>query len=154
MIWFGANDACILPSPQHVPLARFAANLKQMVQMVKSPKSLRYSPTTRIILISPPPVNTFVRRAALQARDPPIPLDRGFEVTQAYAEAVRDVAKEEDVAFVDVWTAVWEATGKNEQSLSKFLSDGLHLNEAGYQVSGIHRDSTRLYGAAAHLDCL
>jgi len=125
-----------------------------MVQMVKSPASPRYSPTTRIILISPPPVNTFVRRAALQARDPPIALDRGFKVTQAYAEAVRDVAKEEEVAFVDVWTAVWEATGKNEELLSKFLSDGLHLNKEGYQVSGIHRNSMRLYGAAGHLDYL
>jgi lysophospholipase L1-like esterase len=125
-----------------------------MVQMVKSPTSPRYCPTTRIILISPPPVDTFVRRAALQERDPPIALDRGFEVTQAYAEAVRDVAKEEDVAFVDVWTAVWEATGKNEQLLGKFLGDGLHLNKEGYQVSGIRRDSTRLYGVAGHLDCL
>ena len=149
-IWFGANDACLKPSPQHVPLPEFIANLKKMVQMVKSPTSPRYSPETRIILISPPPVNTFMRRAILEARDPPIALDRGFEVTQAYATAVGNVAKEEGVAFADMWTPLWEAAGKDEHSLSKFLGDGLHLTKQGYQVGWIHsgvENSTRLFGA-------
>ncbi|KAF8968372.1 SGNH hydrolase-type esterase domain-containing protein [Flammula alnicola] len=133
-IWFGANDACIKPSPQHVPLATFTSNLKHMVDMIKSPTSGHYSPTTRIILISPPPVNTFARGAALASRNPPLALDREFEITRAYAEAVRDVALAEGVAFVDVWTALWEAAGKEEQALSEFLGDGLHLNGNGYQV--------------------
>ena len=133
-IWFGANDACIKPSPQHVPLATFTANLKQMVEMIKSPKSVYYSPATRIILISPPPVNTHARKAALEARDPPLTLDREFEITRAYADAVRDVAAAEGVAFVDVWTAIYEAADKHETNLDKFLGDGLHLNEDGYDV--------------------
>ena len=104
--------------------------------MVKSPKSSYYSPTTRIILITPPPVNTFQRRAELESRVPPLTLDRDFEVTKAYAESVRVVARSEGVALVDIWSALWEAAGKDEKSLSKFLVDGLHLNEEGYRVSG------------------
>ena len=134
-IWFGANDACIKPSPQHVPLTKFVSNLKQMVDMIKSPTSAHYSPTTRIILISPPPVNTHVRGAALAQRDPPLALDRKFEITRAYAEAVRDVAAAENIAFVDVWTALWEAAGKNEEALTEYLGDGLHLNANGYSAS-------------------
>ncbi|KAJ3508749.1 hypothetical protein NLJ89_g5584 [Agrocybe chaxingu] len=133
-VWFGANDACIKPSPQHVPLPTFVSNLERMVDMVKSPTSPHYSPETRIILISPPPVNTFQRRADLESRNPPLKLDREFETTRSYAQAVRDVASEKGVAFVDVWNLLWEASGQNEQELSRFLSDGLHLNAEGYRI--------------------
>lgn len=108
--------------------------MKHLVQMVKSPTSAYYSPTTRIILITPPPVDTYQRRADLESRNPPIALDRLFSTTEAYAQAVKDVAAEENVAVVDVWGPLWEAVGKEEKSLNKFLIDGLHLNEAGYQV--------------------
>lgn len=104
--------------------------------MIKSPTSPYYSPATRIILVTPPPVNTFQRRADLESRQPPLALDREFEVTKAYAEGVREVALSENVALVDVWTALWEAAGKDETSLAKFLRDGLHLNAEGYRVSG------------------
>lgn len=133
-IWFGANDSCIEPSPQHVPLSKFTSNLTYMVNMIKSPTSPYYSPTTRVILITPPPVNTFQRRADLASRQPPLALDRDFEVTKAYAEGVREVARSENVALVDVWTALWEAASEDERSLEKFLEDGLHLNAEGYKI--------------------
>jgi len=133
-IWFGANDSCIKPSPQHVPLSKFTSNLTHMVNMILSPTSPYYSPTTRVILITPPPVNTFQRRADLESRQPPLTLDRDFEVTKAYAESVRKVARDEDVALVDVWSALWEAADKNEMLLERFLKDGLHLNAEGYKI--------------------
>lgn len=133
-IWFGANDACIKPSPQHVPLDRFTLNLRRITQMILSPSSAYHSPRTKIILITPPPVNTFQRSANLESRDPPLKLDREFDTTKAYAEAVKQVAAEEGVTVVDVWTALWEGCGKNEQNLSKYLTDGLHLNKEGYEV--------------------
>ncbi|KAF8911148.1 SGNH hydrolase-type esterase domain-containing protein [Gymnopilus junonius] len=134
VIWFGANDSCIKPSPQHIPLAKFVSNLKQMIDMIKSPESPRFSPETRIILISPPPVNTIVRKADLESREPPMELDRLFDVTRNYAEAVRILARDEGVGFVDIWTALWDAAGKEENGLAKVLGDGLHLNEAGYAI--------------------
>ncbi|KAI0029870.1 SGNH hydrolase [Vararia minispora EC-137] len=126
-IWFGANDACILPSPQHVPLSRFKENLRAMIHAAPD--------STRVLLLSPPPVNTHQRAADLASRTPPKELDRLFDVTKSYAEAVKVVATEENVPIADVWTAVWDAAGRDEAALSAFLYDGLHLNEAGYKVT-------------------
>jgi lysophospholipase L1-like esterase len=133
-IWFGANDACIPPSPQHVPLDRFKENLRKMIQMVKSPQSDYYSPWTKVILLTPPPVNTHTRAADLASRNPPLALDRLFETTKAYAEAVQEVGIEQGVTVVDVWESLWNATA-DEASLNQYLPDGLHLNGAGYEVN-------------------
>lgn len=61
-------------------------------------------------------------------------LDRIFETTEEYAEAVKDVAREEEVGVVDAWTLLWEAAGKVEKNLDRYLCDGLHLTRDGYQV--------------------
>ncbi|KAF9069700.1 SGNH hydrolase-type esterase domain-containing protein [Rhodocollybia butyracea] len=134
LIWFGANDSCIAPSPQYVPLVKFASNLKHLISLVQSPRSFYYSPKTRIILATPPPVNTYQRGADLAGRNPPIQLDREFENTKMYADTVKDIAHEEEVAVVDIWTKLYEAAGREERSLSAFLTDGLHLNGAGYKL--------------------
>ena len=39
------------------------------------------------------------------------------------------------MAVADTWTKIFEAAGKEEKQLRKFLTDGLHLNAEGYQVS-------------------
>jgi len=125
-IWFGANDAAVPPSPQHVPRDRYKANLSHMIQMVKSPTSAYYSPETRIILITPPPVNT------KQWNRPDNP--RVFENTRSYAEAVKEVGKKEDVAVADIWTPIFDGAGQSEEGCEKYLYDGLHLNSDGYNV--------------------
>jgi hypothetical protein len=61
-------------------------------------------------------------------------MDRDWETTKAYAEAVKAVAEKEEVPVVDCWTAVWHAAAQNEIGLEGFLTDGLHLNEKGYEV--------------------
>lgn len=132
-IWFGANDACVKPSPQHVPLDKFTENIRTIVQMITSPSSAYYSPDTKIILMTPPPVNTIQRSADLASRNPPLALDRKFDVTKLYADAVKSVADEEKIALLDVWTTFWEAAG-SEEALSKYLSDGLHPSALGYDV--------------------
>jgi len=133
-IWFGANDACIKPSPQHVPLDKFISNLKTMIEMVQSSDSLYYSPSTRIILITPPPVGAIQRAADLAARDPPLPLDRLFETTRMYADGIRALALDKKVAVADVWTSLWEGVTQNEAALDEVLADGLHLNRKGYEI--------------------
>lgn len=131
-IWFGANDSCLEHSPQHVPLADFAENLDTLVQTVRAPASDHYAPWTRVVLLTPPPVNTHQRGADLAAREPPRALDRAFDVTREYAEAVRRVAQKHRLPVVDVWTILWEACGQDEAKLDKYLSDGLHVNEEAY----------------------
>ncbi|KAJ7694204.1 SGNH hydrolase-type esterase domain-containing protein [Mycena rosella] len=129
VIWFGANDATISSSPQHVPLPKFIENTKRLVNLVQSPESPYYSPSTRVILITPPPLNSHQR----PARDPPV-ADRTFEITKEYAEGVKEAAAATKVSVVDVWTAIWKAAGENEASMSAYLSDGLHLKPEGYAV--------------------
>jgi isoamyl acetate esterase len=131
-IWFGANDACIPPSPQHVPLPKYKANLAHLIQMIKSPSSEHHSPETQIILITPPPINTYQRGADLASRTPPQTLDRKFDITKSYADAVKEIGKNEGILVLDVWTAIFDAAGRDEKQLEKFSDDGLHLNAAGY----------------------
>ncbi|KAG8876031.1 hypothetical protein FRB98_007503 [Tulasnella sp. 332] len=134
VLWLGANDACIPPSPQYVPIDRFVENLRQMVGFVHGPTSQWYSPSTRIILVTAPPFSETVRGATLAARDPPQTLDRTAKNTKAYAEAVLELAKELNLPVVDFYTAVDAASGGADEGLEKFLSDGLHLTVAGYAI--------------------
>ncbi|KAG9318860.1 SGNH hydrolase-type esterase domain-containing protein [Chiua virens] len=122
-IWFGANDAALPPSTQHVPRDRYKTNLTCLVNMVKSPTSAFYSPDTRVILITPPPVNT---HQWTNGRD--------FEETKLYAAAAKEVGAQVGVPVADAWTEIWEAAGRDEGACEKFLSDGLHLNAAGYEI--------------------
>lgn len=133
-IWFGANDACIQPSPQHVPLDKFDSNIRELVTTVTSPSSPYYSPHTKVILLSPPPINTHQRGAELAARDPPQALDRSFEITKAYADKVSQIGSDLSIPVVDVWNALYNAAQREEKALSRFMDDGLHLNERGYEI--------------------
>ena len=103
--------------------------------MVRDPGSQWYSPETRIILITPPPVNTHQWIEFLRTCDHPKDYsDRQFDITKQYAEAAKEVGKAENVPVVDTWTLLWEACGRDEHSLPKFLTDGLHLNAEAYKV--------------------
>jgi isoamyl acetate esterase len=124
-------------SPQHVPIDNFSANLHLLIQMVKSPTSPLFSPSTAVILLTPPPVNTYEREARLAARDPPIQLDRHFNVTKSYAEAVKAVGLQENVPVVDVWSVIYNAAGQDERKLGELLCDGLHLSATGDQVGSL-----------------
>ncbi len=138
-IWFGANDAVEPEGTQHVPLEEYSSNLSKLIQLVKSPSSEWYSPETRIILLTPPPVNTTLWLAFLKEIEVPTDhSDRTVERTRTYAEAAIAVGKKEGVPVVDVFSLLWSAAGENEEGLKEFLSDGLHLKPEGYQVNRDH----------------
>ena len=78
---------------------------------------------------------------------------RTFDVTKAYAEEVKKVGEAEKVPVIDVWTRIWEAAGEDKEAVKAFLTDGLHLGKAGYEVcssSGI----VFLYGDIRPRSCL
>lgn len=127
-IWFGANDASLPEFTQHVPLSRFSVNLATMVRAIRAPESQWYSPETRVLLITPPPIHVPSMGIDMQ----PI---RAFDVTKAYAEEVKKVGEAENVPVVDAWTGVWKAAGESKERVKEFLTDGLHLSKAGYEVS-------------------
>jgi isoamyl acetate esterase len=128
MIWFGANDASLPGFRQHVPLSRFSENITTMVRSIRSPESPWYSPETKIFLITPPPVHVPSMREDMQP-------SRTFDNTRAYAEEVIKVGEAEKVPVIDAWTGVWEAARENKEAVKTFLTDGLHLSKAGYEVS-------------------
>jgi isoamyl acetate esterase len=94
--------------------------------MVTSPTSAYYSPETRIILITPPPVNT---KQWVRPDNP-----RVFEAARSYAEAVKEVGEKENIPVADIWTPIFDGAGRSEEGCEKYLSDGLHLNSNGYSV--------------------
>jgi lysophospholipase L1-like esterase len=116
-----------------VTLEDFKKNLIEIIDLVRSPTSTYYSPSTLPILITPPPVDSEVRNNELTSRVPPRVPDRDSEMTRQYAVAVKEVAEKEKIHVVDVWTAI-DDKAKAEGGLDKYLSDGLHLTGAGYEV--------------------
>jgi len=126
-IWFGANDAALPGFRQHVPISRFSENLATMVRAIRTPESPWYSPETKIFLITPPPIHVPSMRADMQP-------SREFDNTKAYADEVKKVGEAEGVPVVDAWTGVWEAAGKDREAVKAFLTDGLHMGKAGYEV--------------------
>ncbi|KAG8859025.1 hypothetical protein FRB91_008892 [Serendipita sp. 411] len=136
-----ANDACLSFSRQHVPLARYKENLKWMVRSLREQDSEYYSPSTRIIFITPPPIQEDRWAGLLADRDPPQEKDRTWEHTKAYVEAVKETANDLNVPYVDAWDALWRAAGEQQPALNMFMTDGLHLTKEGYEVCHILLDN-------------
>ncbi|KAJ2852065.1 isoamyl acetate-hydrolyzing esterase [Coemansia brasiliensis] len=156
IIFFGANDARFAPSSQHVPLDEFAINLRKIVSLLHSPESEYYSPSTRILFITPPPIGD--RMFEDVSRRNGHAADRKNEVTKLYADAVKETGKAFRIPVVDIWTAIEDAvhgtqnpdlssqehqdnTSKAEagtdnpyEGYEKYLLDGLHLTPAGNEL--------------------
>lgn len=125
----GANDAVLPGRPQHVPLDRYKANLTKLISMVKKPASPYYSPDTRLILITAPPIIPSAWRDHCvgmwkqnACRGPEPEEDRDTEVTKRYVDACMEVAKQEGVEVVNAWTGIVEAAGGSDKdSLAPFF---------------------------------
>ncbi|SCV69257.1 BQ2448_2277 [Microbotryum intermedium] len=133
-IWLGANDAALPPSPQSITVEEFKATLHSIINLVKDSNSPWYSPTTKFLLITPPPVDADVRNNELASRIPARVPDRDTERTRLFAVAVLEVGQEAGIPVVDTWTAITQRAAQTPEGLSKFLSDGLHLTADGYGV--------------------
>ncbi|KAK8861300.1 hypothetical protein IAR55_002119 [Kwoniella newhampshirensis] len=141
-IWLGANDACLPPTAQHVPIETYRANLHHLIAQVQSPSSAYHSPNTKIVLVNPPPI---IEDAWLKSRvekwtdfgsqGPKPDQNRDAKVTRRYAEVCKEVAKETGVPVVDLWQAIVDAAGgEADDQLAPYFYDGLHLTSEGYAV--------------------
>ncbi|KAJ1813846.1 isoamyl acetate-hydrolyzing esterase [Coemansia sp. RSA 2598] len=141
-ICFGTEDSMLAPGDKHVPLKKYADNLRQIVQLVKDPESQYYSPDTRIVLITPPPVGDSMYKAFAEKTG--ASQRRENKATKLYADAVRSLAHELDVKCIDLWTAIedgvkaYNATAEAETNqfngYDQYLSDGLHLSAKGNEL--------------------
>lgn len=121
-IFFGSNDA-VSRGPQHIPLAEFEANTKELVSMMKS-KGIKP------ILVGPalPDQDAWGKHMPEAVENNYI---RDIEGFKTYSNALDTIAQEENIPFVNLHQAFIEKGGKNWKAL---LCDGLHFSGAGYQI--------------------
>ncbi|KIV92095.1 hypothetical protein PV10_06562 [Exophiala mesophila] len=133
-VFFGANDACVPGTPQHVPLEEYVQNLKNIIE---------YPPLkmhgTKVILVVPPPVDEWQLGNG----------ERTAVVTAQYADACRQLGQELGLPVLDLWTLFMSKAGwtpgqsgplvgskdaPKNPVLDSLLSDGLHFTAPGYQL--------------------
>ncbi|EPY75589.1 isoamyl acetate-hydrolyzing esterase 1-like protein [Camelus ferus] len=99
-IFFGANDSALKDEnpKQHVPLEEYVANLKSMVQYLKSVDV----PESRLVLITPSPLcEAAWEQECLQQG---CKLNRLNVVVGEYARACLQVAQDCGIDALDLWT--------------------------------------------------
>lgn len=133
VIFFGTNDAVEASNTrQHIPIQHYAKNLRLLTI-----KALDRG--IDVILVGPALVGKHV-------------LDHSNEMNRTYSQAVKQVAQEQDVPFVDLWTAFQTYTGSSSKSgdhpggnesvganrtnnLTDLLApDGVHFSGQGYHI--------------------
>ncbi|KAL6351712.1 hypothetical protein LRP88_15003 [Fusarium phalaenopsidis] len=135
-VHFGANDSCTAGEPQHCDLDTFKANIRRVLKW----EGVRLH-RTKVLLVTPSPVEEY--------RLPHDGKGRADRVAM-YAQAMREIGKEESVPVVDLWTAMMRTTGLKDggvdailpgssstspsMELGRLFYDGLHLTQDGYDI--------------------
>ena len=115
-VFFGANDAAVPESRQHVPLEEFASNLEAILALLRS-----HWPACHMIVITPPPMDQQVwdtERGGAGMRT--------LERTRQYAAAALAVAARAKCGSIDLFTRILSM-----ESWKDCLCDGLHLSSRG-----------------------
>ncbi|XP_036191283.1 isoamyl acetate-hydrolyzing esterase 1 homolog isoform X2 [Myotis myotis] len=99
-IFFGANDSALKDEnpKQHIPLEEYVANLRSMVQYLRSVDV----PEGRIVLITPPPLCEAAWEKECLAQG--CKLNRLNVVVGEYASACLQVARDCGTDVLDLWT--------------------------------------------------
>ncbi|KAJ1856976.1 ergosterol biosynthesis protein [Coemansia sp. RSA 638] len=92
IFFFGTNDATNETWHQHTPLDAYGDNLRYFASLLQSPSSEHYSPDTKIMFITPPPVGD--RMVEANARVGNTPAVFTNESARKYADMVKTVAGE------------------------------------------------------------
>lgn len=124
-VFFGANDAAIPESKQHIPLVEYIQNIDNMIRTMREKL-----PETAIILITPPPVweeKLKVFNMNKGEKDPKKLINRTNERAKQYANVCESIAKKYGIGLIDLWSAL----GGSSSDRAMYLVDGLHLNEKG-----------------------
>ncbi|KAL6493789.1 hypothetical protein OROGR_031698 [Orobanche gracilis] len=127
-VFFGANDAS-LPDRnsafQHVPLDEYKRNLLAIVAFFK-----KKWPSTRIILITPPPIDEEARLRNPYAENPMGLPERTNEAASQYAKTCVEVADECGLPAINLCEMMQQFPDWRKAH----LSDGLHLAEKGNKL--------------------
>lgn len=123
-VFFGANDSALPGEMQHVPIEEYGENIVKIVEHIRGTFQSTSFP---ILLITPPPFDAQAWMASRQVDTP----GRDNMIAKSYGDKLKQVCdKLEMCSVVDTWTAL---EGPTDAKI-KYLSDGLHLNEAGNKL--------------------
>lgn len=129
-VFFGANDCALKDKnpQQHVPLQEYSENLKDIARLLGSVGV----PADKVIFITPPPLHEEAWQKECELKG--FPLNRLNAEAGLYAQACVQAAGQCGAASLDLWTLMQ----REGQDFSAFLSDGLHLSEAGNRFVAEH----------------
>ncbi|ODV79556.1 SGNH hydrolase [Suhomyces tanzawaensis NRRL Y-17324] len=138
-IFIGTNDALepndSLGKIQRQSPEQYRQNLSQLVQ-------LALANNIKPVVISPTLHDNKLSKELLEkdGRSSAVPLSSNRR-NRVYADTAAEVAKEYDVAFVDLWNAFRDAGGFSDQQLladeadlAEYLHDGIHFTKKAYDV--------------------
>ncbi|KAJ2666202.1 isoamyl acetate-hydrolyzing esterase [Coemansia sp. RSA 1199] len=137
-ICIGANDARLPSKTDSSTLEQYQNNMHSIISLLRDPASEYYSPKTRILVITPPPIGELMIQSYTPtfAADPFVFNNR----TRLFAEMAKQVAREANVPFIDLYSEIEnrvreeQATGtwvSRYDGYDNYLVDGVHLNNKG-----------------------
>ncbi|PGH00290.1 hypothetical protein GX51_05894 [Blastomyces parvus] len=162
-IFLGANDACLISSGPYVPLPEFEEHIRHYVNSILDHPSAQ---STKVILISPPPVD--VPSSGMEPADdlPGVTdamqsiakLSRAYKTwasKRVFAEKIVAIGKEfegktDRVAVLDFWTAITKAKCK-EQGVTE---EGFHELDIEERLPGSGLPGATEFGKEFFVDGL
>lgn len=130
-VFLGANDCVLQTDPRHVPLDKFAANLRSIITSIR--EKVRKDPQQSlppIILLTPPPLDIERRKEfCLREYGDLARAQRSNKSAKAYGKMVKEIGKEMECCVVDTFTLL--GGNGSAQDYRDNLIDGLHLTAKG-----------------------
>ncbi|KAK9476033.1 SGNH hydrolase-type esterase domain-containing protein [Lipomyces japonicus] len=137
IVFFGTNDYCAPPNPQHVPITRYQDNLRKIIKTA-------HDSNIKTIVIGPGPYNYHQWLKYNSAEESSL---KSTIRARDYCDAAGKVAHETGAAFVPLWDLIMKRSGWKEgdsefglkegsaqNPLSEYLTDGIHFAGPAYQV--------------------
>lgn len=129
-VFFGANDAALPGTRQHVPVEEYGKNIRLIVEKLRTKlKGPGDSGHVPVILITPPPVHDkeWEKWCTEMGRDKS---QRTNEVSRTYGETLKAVGAEMGCPVLDTY----DLLGGDKSGFEKHLTDGLHLTGSGNEL--------------------
>jgi lysophospholipase L1-like esterase len=135
IIQFGINDAAVdvwktpPATTPRVSLERYEEHLRFFAQTLKAYR-------TRVVMMTPTPIRWTAKLREMYGKPPYRPeVEDGFNTLMTpYCEAVRRIAREESVEFLDMQQGFVEGARKLGVTVDALLADGMHPNDKGHRI--------------------